>query len=59
MNARQEEKANDHTAQWRTQEKISRVVQGYGRLSRGPGAEPPGRRKIFEILQKNFLRKLQ
>ena len=25
----------------------------------GRGAEPPGRRKIFEILQKNFLRKLQ
>ena len=43
--------------QWRKQEKVS-GVQGYGRLVGGPGAEAPGRRRIFENLQKYFLRKL-
>ena len=34
-------------------------VQGYGRPRRGSGAEPPRLRRIFENLQKDFLRKLQ
>ena len=34
-------------------------VQGYGRPRRGSGGWAPGCRKIFENLQKNFLRKLQ
>ena len=39
--------------QWRTQEKISGRVQGRGSgLVGGRGAEPPGRRRIFENLQK-------
>ena len=46
--------------QWRTQEKISgggfKVMAG---LIGGPGAKRPGRRRIFEKLQKDFLRKLQ
>ena len=34
-------------------------VQGYGRPCRGSGGGAPGRRGIFENLQKNSLRKLQ
>ena len=34
-------------------------VQGYGRPRRGSGGGVPGRRRIFENLQKKFLRKLQ
>ena len=37
-----------------------RGVQGYGRPCMGSGGgAPPGRRRIFENLQKYFLRKLQ
>ena len=44
--------------QWRTQENIS-GVQGYYRPRKGSGsgAEPPGHRRIFENLEKTFLRK--
>ena len=48
--------------QWRTQEKISGggVPRLGVRSRRGSGGRsPPGRRRIFENLQKNFLRKLQ
>ena len=46
--------------QWRTQEKISggggfKVMAG---LVGGPGGRAPGRRKIFENLQKKFLKKI-
>ena len=37
---------------WQFDLKISWVVQCYGRPSRGPGAGPPGRRRIYEKLQK-------
>ena len=38
--------------QWRTQEKISGVRGNGSGLVGGPGAEPPGRRRILENLQK-------
>ena len=43
------------TDQWRTQEKISGGFKVLAGLVGSPGAEPPGRRRIFENLQKNFL----
>ena len=44
--------------QWRTQEKLQgfKVMAG---LVGGPGADHPGRQRIFENLQKYFSRKLQ
>ena len=45
--------------QWRTQEKISGGFKGMAGLVGGPGAETLGRWRIFENLQKDFLRKLQ
>ena len=44
--------------QWRTQEKISGGFKVMAGLVEGPGAEPPGRRRIFENLQRKFLKKI-
>ena len=46
-----------HT-QWRTQDKISRAFKVTAGLVGGPGGETPVRRRVFENLQKEFLKKI-